>query len=121
MWDGPATVLENTLAKAYIPVGRFLWGRIPGLMIRGPAFKLYVQEEARKYEREFPNELYQEWHRLYQIPAPLRGKPWQFKHLTVKHIWFPLAKSSGKILELVRALKAQDGDRQKNWLLNKFP
>jgi len=77
------------------------------------AFKLYVQEEARKYEREFPPELYQEWHRLYQIPVPLRGKPWQFKHLTVKHIWFPLAKSNGKILELVRLLKAKDGDRQK--------
>jgi hypothetical protein len=43
----------------------------------------------------------------------VRGKPWQFKHLTVKHIWFPLAKSNGKILELVRALKAKDGDRQK--------
>jgi hypothetical protein len=77
------------------------------------AFKLYVQEEARKYEREFPPELYLEWHRLYQIPVPLRGRPWQFKHLTVKHVWFPLAKSNGKILELVRALKARDGDRQK--------
>ena len=33
--DGPATVLANTPCKAYIPVGRFLWGRIPGLMIRG--------------------------------------------------------------------------------------
>jgi len=31
----------------------------------------------------------------------------------LKHIWFPLAKSNGKILDLVRALKAQDGDRQK--------
>ncbi len=48
-----------------------------------------------------------------QIPVPLRCKPWQFKHLTVKHIWFPLAKSNGRILELVRASKAKDGDRQK--------
>ena len=31
----------------------------------------------------------------------------------MKHIYFPLAKSNGKILELVRALKAKDGDRQK--------
>jgi hypothetical protein len=77
------------------------------------AFKMYVQEEAKKYEREFPNELYREWHRLYEIPVPVRGKPWQFKHLTVKHVWFPLAKSNGKILELVRALKGKDGDRQK--------
>ncbi|SEA74256.1 P63C domain-containing protein [Nitrosospira multiformis] len=77
------------------------------------AFKLYVQEEARKYEKEFPNELYLQWHRLYEIPVPARGKPWQFKHLTVRHIYYPLAKSNGKILELIRALKASDGDRQK--------
>lgn len=77
------------------------------------AFKAYVQEEARKYEKEFPNELYMQWHRLYQIPIPSRGKPWQFKHLTVKHIYYPLAKSNGKILELVRALKYQDGDSGK--------
>jgi hypothetical protein len=50
------------------------------------AFKIYVQEEAKKYEPEFPNELYEQWHRLYEIPVPDRGKPWQFKHLTVKHI-----------------------------------
>jgi P63C domain len=77
------------------------------------AFKLYVREEAKKYEREFPNELYIEWHRLYDIPVPERGKPWQFKHLTVKHIYYPLAKSSGKLLELLRALRARDEGRQK--------
>lgn len=77
------------------------------------AFKAYVQEEARKYEREFPNDLYLQWHRLYEIPVPPRGKPWQFMHLTVKHIYLPLAKSNGKILDLLRALKAKDGDRQK--------
>ena len=77
------------------------------------AFKLYVQEEARKYEPEFPNELYMQWHRLYELPVPMRGKPWQFKYLTVKHVYFPLAQSSGKLLTLLRALKARDGDRQK--------
>lgn len=77
------------------------------------AFKLYVLEEARKYEPEFPSELYLEWHRLYEIPVPVRGKPWFFRHLTVRHVYHPLAKSSGKILSLLRALKANDGDRQK--------
>lgn len=77
------------------------------------AFKLFVQEEARKYEKEFPTELYMQWHRLYQIPVHERGKPWLFKKLTTEHIYYPLAKSSGKILELVRALKAADGDRKK--------
>ena len=31
------------------------------------AFRLYVLEEAKKYEPEFPNELYIEWHRLYDL------------------------------------------------------
>jgi hypothetical protein len=77
------------------------------------AFKVYVQEEARKYEAEFPSDLYLAWHRLYNIPVPVRGKPWQFKHLTVKHIYYPLAQSNGKVLELLRALRASGGDQKK--------
>lgn len=77
------------------------------------AFRAYVLEEAKKYESEFPNELYMEWHRLYDIPVPVRGKPWHFKHLTVNHIYYPLAKSSGKLYGLLKALKAKDGDKQK--------
>lgn len=77
------------------------------------AFKLYVQEEAKKYEPEFPGELYMQWHRLYDIPVPERGKPWHFKYLTVRHIYHPLAKSNGKIYALLKALKAKGGDRQK--------
>lgn len=77
------------------------------------AFKLYVREEAKKYEQEFPSELYAQWQRLYEIPLPERGKPWQFMHLTRRHIYFPLAKSNGKVLELLRALKSKDGDQKK--------
>jgi hypothetical protein len=77
------------------------------------AFKAFVQEEAKKYEKEFPPDLYEQWQRLYQIQVPSHGKPWNFKHLTVKHVYFPLAKSNGRILQLMRALKARGGDRQK--------
>ena len=77
------------------------------------AFKAFVQDEAKKYEREFPNELYLAWQRLYKIPLPSRGKPWQFMHLTRKHIYFPLAKSNGKLLELLRALRAKDGEQKR--------
>jgi hypothetical protein len=72
-----------------------------------------VQEEAKKYEPEFPNELYLQWHRLYDLAVPVRGKPWLFKSLTVRHIYYPLAQSSGKLYELLKALKAKDGDRAK--------
>jgi hypothetical protein len=34
------------------------------------AFKLYIQEEAKKNEPEFPNELYLQWHRLYDLAVP---------------------------------------------------
>lgn len=77
------------------------------------AFRQYVQEEAKKYEREFPKELYDAWQRLYKIPLPARGKPWQFMHLTRRHIYFPLAKSNGKILDLLRALRAKEGEQKR--------
>src|SRR5262249_29564578 len=61
------------------------------------AFKLYVQEEAKRYEKEFPPELYGAWQKLYEIqPIEGRGRPWQFMHLTVNHIYYPLAKSNGR-------------------------
>ncbi|WP_186288595.1 P63C domain-containing protein [Burkholderia gladioli] len=77
------------------------------------AFKAFVMEEARKYEQEFPGELYVEWQRLYQIPVPVRGKPWQFMHLTRRHVYYPLAQSRGQILELLRALRDRDPNKKK--------
>jgi hypothetical protein len=110
--------------QAHVIVGASAKSGIQGLVYRlagyNPtaeevitAFKLYVQEEARKYEPQFSDELYAEWYRLYDIPQPDRGRPWHFKYLTVNHIYFPLAKSSGKILELLRANKSKGGDRTK--------
>jgi hypothetical protein len=57
--------------------------------------------------------LYLQWYRLYDIPVPERGKPWQFKYLTVNHICYPPARRRGKILTLLRAHRAQAGDRAK--------
>jgi P63C domain len=77
------------------------------------AFKLHVQEEVGKYEQEFPRELYLQWYRLYGIPTPEHEQPWHFKYLTVNHIYYPLAKSSGKTSQLLRAHKAKGGERSK--------
>lgn len=77
------------------------------------AFKAFIQEEAKKYEAEFPNELYMAWQQLYKVPMPGRGKPWQFMHLTRRHIYYPLAKSQGKLLELLKALRAKDGEQKR--------
>jgi len=77
------------------------------------AFKFYVREEAREYEKEFPDQLYEEWYRLYQIPKPERNKPWKFMHLTVGQVYKPLAKSSGKILELTKVQRENSNARWK--------
>jgi len=71
------------------------------------SFKQFVAQEAREYEREFPEQLYQEWYRIYQLPQPERNRPWKFKHLTVDQVYRPLAKSNGRILDLMRAQKAR--------------
>ena len=39
------------------------------------AFKLYVLEETKKYEPEFSSQIYMQWHRLYDLAVPERGKP----------------------------------------------
>lgn len=75
------------------------------------AFKFYVREEAREYEKEFPDQLYEEWYRLYELPKPERNKPWKFKHLTVNQVYYPLARSKGKVYELTQAQRAQSGKR----------
>jgi len=77
------------------------------------AFKFYVREEARDYEKEFPAQLYEEWYRLYDLPKPQRNKPWKFMHLTVGQIWKPLARSNGKILELTKAQRHNANARSK--------
>lgn len=76
------------------------------------AFKFFVRDEAREYEKEFPDQLYDEWYRLYQLPKPEKNKPWKLKHLTVNHVYTPLARSNGKILQLTRAQKASSADRR---------
>lgn len=72
------------------------------------AFKAFVQAEAKKYESEFPTELYWEWARLYGH-KPQRS--WKDMHLTINHVYFPLAKSDGKLLALLRDAKGSAGDK----------
>ena len=108
-----ARVIPNASAKAGIK------GRVYALAGYDPtreevieAFKLFVREEAREYEKEFPDQLYREWYRLYQLPElDVKKKPWKFRHLTVSQVYNPLARSRGRTLELTRAQKAASADR----------
>jgi hypothetical protein len=77
------------------------------------AYKQFIRDEAREYEPEFPEQLYEEWYRLYKIPKPQRNRPWKFAHLTNEQVYTPLAKSNGRILELVRIQKLKGNNRRK--------
>lgn len=77
------------------------------------SFKMYVREEAREYEREFPEQLYQEWYRLYELPQHENSRPWKFKHLTVEQVYWPLARSSGRVFQLVQAQREFSQKRYK--------
>lgn len=75
------------------------------------AYKRYVAEEAREYEREFTPELYEQWYRLYGLEKPERGRPWAFRYLTIDHIYHPLAKSEGKVFNLAKANRDEKGNK----------
>ncbi len=113
---------QNVARQAHVILGASAKAGIKGLVyaLAGydatreetiAAFKFYVREEARDYEKEFPPELYEQWYRLYQLPKPEKNRPWKFKHLTVAQVYEPLAHSHGKILELTR--RARGGETHK--------
>jgi hypothetical protein len=77
------------------------------------AFKFFVRQEAREYEKEFPDQLYAQWYRLYGVPKPKRGHAGKFKHLTMNQVYFPLAQSKGKIRDLLLALRAASEKKKK--------
>jgi P63C domain-containing protein len=77
------------------------------------AFKLFVRDEAREYAKEFPEQLYEEWYRLYELPKPEKNRPWKFMHLTIDQVYHPLAKSSGKILQLTKDQRSNRNKRHK--------
>ncbi|MFZ0481165.1 MAG: P63C domain-containing protein, partial [Terriglobales bacterium] len=66
-----------------------------------------------EYEKEFPDQLYEEWYRLYGLPKPERNRPWKFMHLTVDQVYRPLAKSNGKIFELTKTQRENSSARWK--------
>lgn len=75
------------------------------------AYKMYVREEAREYEKEFSPELYEQWYRLYGLAKPERGRPWEFRYLTIDHIYRPLARSNGKVFELAKSSRNENGEK----------
>ena len=105
--------LINASAKSGIKgVAYALAGYQPEVQEVIDAFKLYVREEARSWEKEFPDELYYEWYRLYELKKPEKGgHPGNFRWFTERHIYETLAKSEGKILDLAKENREENGKR----------
>jgi hypothetical protein len=104
-----ARVILNASAKSGITgLVYSLAGYRPEIEETIQAFKAFVQAEAKKYESEFPTELYAEWARLYGH-KPQRS--WKDMHLTINHVYYPLAKSDGKLLSLLREARNSAGDK----------
>jgi hypothetical protein len=113
---------ENLAKQAAIVVGASAKAGIQGLVyaLAGydrtkeeviAAYKMYVAAEAREYEREFSPELYEQWYRLYGLVKPERGRPWEFRYLTIDHIYKPLAKSNGTVFNLAKSSKQEHGEK----------
>ena len=109
-----AHVIVNASAKLGIKSLVYaLAGYSPSVEEVIAAFKRFVSDEAREYEKEFPTLLYKEWQRLYEIKGPI-SRNWKGMHLTIDHVYYPLAKSQGRILELARGARAAaDESRRK--------
>jgi hypothetical protein len=71
------------------------------------AFKLFVQQEAREYEKEFPDMLYNEWYRLYSVPRLEREVQapdhWSCRHATCAEQWKDPPTRAGSTREQSRA------------------
>lgn len=105
--------LMNASAKSGIrDVAYAVSGYEPAAQEVIEAFKLYIREEARAWEKEFPDELYYEWYRLYSLKKPEKGgHPGNFRWFTERHIYETLAKSEGKILDLAKENREENGKR----------
>ena len=66
-------------------------------------FKQFIAEEAREWEKEFPEELVDVFYKIYGIKK-VRGKnhPLFFSKLINKYIYYPLADSNGAILKMLQ-------------------
>jgi len=63
-------------------------------------FKEFIADEMRGWEKEFPDQFFDIWYRLYKIPKGKKGRhPQFFGKLVRKYIYAPLANSNGAILE----------------------
>ncbi|HHZ8502577.1 TPA: P63C domain-containing protein [Morganella morganii] len=107
-----AQKIINASAKSGITdVAYALAGFQPEAQAIIDSFKAFVREEARQYEKEFPDELYEAWYRIYQLNKPERGRPFLFSKLTNEQIYIPLARSNGKILDIAKKNKEEHGKR----------
>lgn len=81
------------------------------------SFKAFIADEiTKKYESVFTDELYDQWYRIFNITKPDKGKNWKLMHLTMDHIYYNVAKSKGKIKELLLIKQEENKEKRKRKL-----
>jgi hypothetical protein len=101
--------------QAHVIVTASAKAGIKGLVYALAGYDATREEVVRAFKQfvQFPPQLYSEWYRLYELPRLERGTSWKFKHLTVGHVYTPLARSNGKVLQLVQDQRANSQERNK--------
>ncbi len=63
-------------------------------------FREFIREECRQWEKEFPDQLFEMFYKLYGLKRknPKANHPSFFGHLIRRYIYHPLANSNGAIL-----------------------
>nr|VFK61676.1 MAG: P63C domain-containing protein [Candidatus Kentron sp. TUN]VFK64748.1 MAG: P63C domain-containing protein [Candidatus Kentron sp. TUN]VFK70464.1 MAG: P63C domain-containing protein [Candidatus Kentron sp. TUN] len=65
-------------------------------------FKEFIRKDAKQYESEFPDELYDVFYKIYGYERISKGRrPLFFAQVTKKYVYDPLAYSNGVILEML--------------------
>jgi hypothetical protein len=66
-------------------------------------FKEFIRDEAGKWEKQFPDDIYDIFYKIYELPrSENKNKhPLFFANLTRKYIYEPLAGSNGGLLKML--------------------
>lgn len=81
--------------------------------------KLYLQEEMRKWERTFPDELWVEFQRLTRWPRPLHERPKYWGKLVIELIYEYLDPDVADWLRM-HAPRPQHGQNYHQWLSDQY-
>lgn len=87
-------------------------------------FKRFVLESAREYAKEFPEQFFAAFYRLYGFKRPTKNHPACFAQIIRKYVYQEIAHSNGLILEMLEeknpVVTSKYGTKYKQYKLFQF-